>query len=33
MFDSLTPSGRKHPTERFDAFVKAIRRSLATAER
>ncbi|HEY7290162.1 MAG TPA: poly-gamma-glutamate hydrolase family protein [Vicinamibacterales bacterium] len=33
MFESLTPNGRKHPTERFDAFVKAIRRSLASAER
>jgi phage replication-related protein YjqB (UPF0714/DUF867 family) len=28
MFESLTRSGRKHPTERFDLFVTTIRRAL-----
>ena len=28
MFESLTRNGREHPTERFDVFVKTVRRVL-----
>ena len=28
LFDSLTKTGRTHPTERFDVFVKAVRKVL-----
>jgi phage replication-related protein YjqB (UPF0714/DUF867 family) len=31
LFESLTRTGRQHPTERFDVFVKAVRRALAKA--
>jgi phage replication-related protein YjqB (UPF0714/DUF867 family) len=30
MFESLTREGRKNPTKRFDAFVKAVRKALKT---
>lgn len=33
LFRSLTREGRKHPTERFDVFVKAIRRTLQRTTR
>ncbi len=28
MFESLTKKGREHPTERFDLFVKTVRRAV-----